>query len=196
MSLPAESPQSAGPTQEGAPAAARTGRRRRPSGEPPPLPRQLNRSGKYWLAVAALAVLFCGLLVPSGGLTLRLDEIEGPILASVGGLRAPPLTAFFRALDAAIGPLVLVVWWGSLLVMLIWRRWRHLFVWIGTMWLVSNLTAAANEVIQRPRPLTVEIVGHWQGFAMPSRPVAVLTATAVNVLYALVPAGRPARGAR
>ena len=195
MSLPAESPQSAGPTQEGAPAAARTGRRRRPSGEPPPLPRQLNRSGKYWLAVAALAVLFCGLLVPSGGLTLRLDEIEGPILSSVGGLRAPPLTAFFRALDAAIGPLVLVVWWGSLLVMLIWRRWRHLFVWIGTMWLVSNLTAAANEVIQRPRPLTVEIVGHWQGFAMPSRPVAVLTATAVNVLYALVPAGRArARG--
>ena len=63
------------------------------------------------------------------------------------------------------------------------------------MWLVSNLTAAANEVIQRPRPLTVEIVGHWQGFAMPSRPVAVLTATAVNVLYALVPAGRArARG--
>jgi tRNA A-37 threonylcarbamoyl transferase component Bud32 len=78
-------------------------------------------------------------------------------------------------------------------VMLIWRRWRHLFVWIGTMWLVSNLTQVANEVIQRPRPLTVEILGAWQGFAMPSRPVAVLTATAVNVLYALVPAGR-ARG--
>jgi tRNA A-37 threonylcarbamoyl transferase component Bud32 len=77
-----------------------------------------------------------------------------------------------------------------LIVMLIWRRWRHLFVWIGTIWLVSILTAAANEVIQRPRPLTVEILDHWQGFAMPSRPVAVLTATAVNVLYALVPAGR------
>jgi len=75
-------------------------------------------------------------------------------------------------------------------VMLIWRRWRHLFVWIGTMWLVSNLTDVANQLIQRPRPLTVEIVGSWQGFAMPSRPVAVLTATAVNVLYALVPAGQ------
>ena len=40
----------------------------------------------------------------------------------------------------------------------------------------------------RPRPLTVEIAGSWRGFAMPSRPVAVLAATAVNVLYALVPA--------
>jgi tRNA A-37 threonylcarbamoyl transferase component Bud32 len=187
MSVPAEATSSGDAVR---PPVARAGRRRRPSGEPPPLPRQLNRSGKFWLVVAALAVLFCALLVPSGGLTLRLDEIEGPVLSGLSGIRVDPLTAFFRGLDAAIGPFVLVVWWASLVVMLIWRRWRHLFVWIGTMWLVSNLTAAANEVIQRPRPLTVEVLGAWQGFSMPSRPVAVLTATAVNVLYALVPAGR------
>ena len=172
------------------PAAARARRRRRPSGEPPPLPRQLNKSGKFWLAVAGVAVLFCVLLIPSGGLTLRLDEIEGPVLSGLAAVRVDALSTFFRGLDAAIGPVVLGVWWGSLLVMLIWRRWRHLFVWIGTMWLVSNLTDLANQVIQRPRPLTVEMVGSWQGFAMPSRPVAVLAATAVNVLYALVPAGR------
>jgi len=172
------------------PAAARARRRRRPSGEPPPLPRQLNKSGKFWLAVAGVAVLFCVLLIPSGGLTLRLDEIEGPVLSGLATVRVNALSTFFRGLDAAIGPVVLGVWWGSLLVMLIWRRWRHLFVWIGTMWLVSNLTDVANQVIQRPRPLTVEMVGSWQGFAMPSRPVAVLAATAVNVLYALVPAGR------
>jgi tRNA A-37 threonylcarbamoyl transferase component Bud32 len=172
---------------------ARARRRRRPSVEPPPRPRQLNRSGKFWLLIAGVAILFCVLLVPSGGLTLRLDEIEGPVLSGLSGMRVDWLTTFFRGLDAAIGPVVLGVWWGSLVVMLIWRRWRHLFVWIGTMWLVSNLTQVANEVIQRPRPLTVEILGAWQGFAMPSRPVAVLTATAVNVLYALVPAGR-ARG--
>jgi len=175
------------------PAAGRTRRRRRPSGEPPPLPRQLNRSGKYWLAVAVVAVLFCALLVPAGGLTLRLDEVEGPVLSALSDIRVAPLTSFFRSVDAAISPVVLWVWWGSLLVMLIWRRWRHLFVWIGSMWLVSNLTLFANQVIQRPRPLTVEILGAWQGFAMPSRPVAVLAATAVNVLYALVPAGE-ARG--
>jgi tRNA A-37 threonylcarbamoyl transferase component Bud32 len=150
----------------------------------------LNRSGKFWLAIAGVAVLFCALLIPSGGLTLRLDEMEGPVLSGLSALRLDPLTRFFRGLDAAIGPVVLGVWWGSLLVMLIWRRWRHLFVWIVTIWLVSSLTDVANQVIQRPRPLTVDIVGSWHGFAMPSRPVAVLAATAVNVLYALVPAGR------
>ncbi len=190
MSVPAEGTSRADAVRLPVPPAARAGRRRRPSGEPPPLPRQLNKSGKFWLAVAGVAVLFCGLLIPSGGLTLRLDEIEGPVLSGLATLRVDALTTFFRGLDAAVGPVVLGVWWGSLLVMLIWRRWRHLFVWVGTMWLVSNLTDVADQVIQRPRPLTVEIVGSWQGFAMPSRPVAVLAATAVNVLYALVPAGR------
>jgi tRNA A-37 threonylcarbamoyl transferase component Bud32 len=190
MSVPAEGTSRVDPGRLPLPPAARARRRRRPSGEPPPLPRQLNKSGKFWLVVAGVAVLFCALLIPSGGLTLRLDEIEGPVLSGLATVRVDPLTTFFRGLDAAIGPVVLGVWWGSLLVMLIWRRWRHLFVWIGTMWLVGNLTDVANQVIQRPRPLTVDIVGSWQGFAMPSRPVAVLAATAVNVLYALVPAGR------
>jgi tRNA A-37 threonylcarbamoyl transferase component Bud32/membrane-associated phospholipid phosphatase len=190
MSVPAEGTSRADAGRLPVPAAARARRRRRPSGEPPPLPRQLNKSGKFWLTVASVAILFCVLLIPSGGLTLRLDEVEGPVLSGLSALRLDPLTTFFRGLDAAIGPVVLGVWWGSLLVLLIWRRWRHLFVWIGTMWLVSNLTDVANQVIQRPRPLTVDIAGSWQGFAMPSRPVAVLAATAVNVLYALVPAGR------
>jgi tRNA A-37 threonylcarbamoyl transferase component Bud32 len=75
-------------------------------------------------------------------------------------------------------------------VMLGRRRWRRLFVWIGTMFLVSTLTDLAAELILRPRPLGVQILTSWQGFSMPSRPVAVLTATLVNLLYALVPAGR------
>ncbi|HST64413.1 MAG TPA: RIO1 family regulatory kinase/ATPase [Mycobacteriales bacterium] len=190
MSVPVEATTSGDGVRLPFPPVARARRRRRPSGEPPPLPRQLNRSGKFWLAVAGLAILFCVLLVPAGGLTLRLDEIEKPVLTGLSGLRTGVATGFFRGVDAAIGPVVLGGWWASLLVMLFWRRWRHLFVWIATMWLVSNLSSTANEVIQRPRPLTVEILGAWQGFAMPSRPVAVLTATAVNVLYALLPAGR------
>jgi tRNA A-37 threonylcarbamoyl transferase component Bud32/membrane-associated phospholipid phosphatase len=190
MSVPVEASMPGDGVRLPVPPGARTRRRRRPSGEPPPLPRQLNRSGKFWLVVAAVAILFCLLLVPAGGLTLRLDEIEKPILTGLSGLRTRPLTGFFRGVDAAIGPVVLGAWWASLLVMLFWRRWRHLFVWIVTMLLVRNLSTLASGVIQRPRPLTVEILGSWQGFAMPSRPVAVLTATAVNILYALLPPGK------
>src|SRR6266566_3240200 len=169
---------------------SRTRRRRRPSGEAPPLPHQLNASGRHWLYLAAAVVVFLLVLALSGRVTERLDTVEARILSALAALRNQPTTAVFRAVNNVIGHVILLAWWASLLAMLVWRRWRHLFVWIGTMFLVSNLSAAAAQVIQRPRPLGVEIIGHWQGFAMPSRPVAVLAATAVNVLYAMVPAGR------
>jgi PAP2 superfamily len=60
---------------------------------------------------------------------------------------------------------------------------------VGTMFLVGVLGDLAAGLIMRPRPLGVEILTSWQGFSMPSRPVAVLAATLINVLYALVPAG-------
>jgi tRNA A-37 threonylcarbamoyl transferase component Bud32 len=45
-------------------------------------------------------------------------------------------------------------------------------------------------MIQRSRPLGVEILGEWTGYAMPSRPIAIFAAVLVNGLYSLVPAGR------
>ena len=77
--------------------------------------------------------------------------------------------------------------------MLIWRRWRHLFVWIGTHVAgrcprrPGRRTDPAAAAARRWRSST-----SWHGFAMPSRSVAVLAATLVNVLYALVPAGQAA----
>ena len=172
------------------PAPVRASRRRRPSGEPPPLPRQLNTSGRSWLALAGAVVVFLFVLGLSGGMTVLLDEAERPLLTGLAELRNGPTTAVFRVVNDAISPVILLTWWVSLAVMLIWRRWRHLFVWIGTMFLVSTLSELAAALIERPRPLGVDIIDSWQGFAMPSRPVAVLAATTVNVLYALVPAGR------
>ena len=165
-------------------------RRRRPSGEAPPLPRQLNRSGRFWLTLAGAVLAVLILIGVSGVTTVRLDTLEAVPLQLLERLRTAPMTGVFRAVNNAVSPVILLTWWASLLVMVIWRRWRHLFVYIGTMFLVSNLASLAIGLIQRPRPLGVEIIGHWQGFAMPSKPVAVLAATLVNVLYALVPHGR------
>jgi tRNA A-37 threonylcarbamoyl transferase component Bud32/membrane-associated phospholipid phosphatase len=165
-------------------------KRRRPSGEAPPLPHELNASGRHWLYLAAAVVVFLLVLALDRGMTYRLDAVEARVLSGLAAVRNGPTTAVSRAINNSISQVVLLAWWASLLAMLVWRRWRHLFVWIGTMFLVSNLSSVATEMIQRPRPLGVQITGHWQGLAMPSRPVAVLAATAVNVVYALLPAGR------
>jgi tRNA A-37 threonylcarbamoyl transferase component Bud32 len=168
----------------------RTRTRRRPSGEAPPLPRQLNRSGRYWLMLAGGLVVFLFVVGLSGVVTLRLDAFEAQLLSDLARLRNGPTTAVLRTVDRAVGPVILLSWWLSLAVMLFWRRWRHLFVWIGTMFLVGELCDLVAGAIQRPRPLGVEILTSWTGFSMPSRPVAVLAATLINVLYALVPAGK------
>ena len=188
MTLRETVPADAGRSRSAAP--ARASRRRRPSGEPPPLPRQLNTSGRFWLAMAGAVVVFLFVLGFRREMTVLLDAAERPLLSGLAELRNGPTTAVFRVVNDAVSPVIVLTWWVSLAVMLIWRRWRHLFVWVGTMFLVSSLSALAAALIERPRPLGVQIIDSWQGFAMPSRPVAVLAATAVNVLYALVPSGR------
>jgi hypothetical protein len=61
--------------------------------------------------------------------------------------------------------------------------------------LVVDGCEAIAEVIQRPRPVGIEILGPWKGYAMPSLPLAVLAVFLVNTLYAAVPAGLLAAGA-
>jgi tRNA A-37 threonylcarbamoyl transferase component Bud32/membrane-associated phospholipid phosphatase len=168
----------------------RTRPRRRPSGEAPPLPRQLSGSGRFWLMLAGGVLAFLLVVGLSGVVTLRLDAFEAQLLSELARLRNAPTTAVLRAIDRSIGVFVLLTWWLAVAIMLFWRRWRHLFVWIGTMFLVSNLGDLAAGLIMRPRPLGVEILTSWDGFSMPSRPVAVLAATLINVLYALIPSGK------
>jgi tRNA A-37 threonylcarbamoyl transferase component Bud32 len=83
------------------------------------------------------------------------------------------------------------LWLANLIVLVVWRRWRHLIVWIGVGLIVSNGAAAIAETLQRPRPLGIEILGAWKGFAMPSLPLAVLSAFLISTLYSNVPSGKP-----
>jgi tRNA A-37 threonylcarbamoyl transferase component Bud32 len=64
------------------------------------------------------------------------------------------------------------------------RRIRHLFVFVG------SLLAVRLATVDRPRPFGIDLRGSWEGWAMPSLPVAILAATLVGVLYTLVPVGR------
>ena len=166
--------------------------RRRPSGEAPPLPHQLNASGWGWLLVAAVIILYWLVVAVWPRAALWLVVLDHGVLTWLSEVRTPWLTTVMTvAGQPATSHVLLVTWWVALVILLVWRRWRHLFVWIGAVLAVTTVTEVAAGLIQRPRPVGVEILGDWEGFAMPSRPMAVLAAVGVNVLYALVPAGRP-----
>jgi tRNA A-37 threonylcarbamoyl transferase component Bud32/membrane-associated phospholipid phosphatase len=175
------------------PAGVVRSRRRRPSGEPPPLPRQLNASGKYWLALTAAVVLVLVLVLAARSLRLAVNITIADtwLLEQVARLRTPALTSLMRGVGWLGSVLALrLAWLVILAVLLATRRWRHLFVLIGTMLAVEVVGGATRDLLFRPRPLGLEILGPWQGFALPSAPVLVLAALLVNALYALVPQGR------
>jgi RIO1 family len=173
------------------PSAVPRGRRRRPSGEPPPLPRTLSASGKWWLVLAGAAIVFSVLVGTIERLSVGLGVIDSRMLDWLADVRSPALTRAMKVLGVlATGRGLQVIWLANLVVLVIWRRWRHLFVWVGTGLLVSAVADSVAQSIQRPRPLGVEILGQWKSFAMPSVPMAILAAFLVSTLYALVPAGR------
>jgi tRNA A-37 threonylcarbamoyl transferase component Bud32/membrane-associated phospholipid phosphatase len=169
----------------------RSRRRRRPSGEPPALPHALDVSGKLWLAAAVLAVALVVLVSAWSAASTLVTVVEHWVLDWITDIRSPGLTRAMRGLGTLAGPVALsIAWLATLGVLLVMRRWRHLFVWLGAILVVRTIAVVASLVVERPRPIGVEILGPWQGFAMPSQPIAALCAVLVGGLYALVPQGR------
>jgi tRNA A-37 threonylcarbamoyl transferase component Bud32/membrane-associated phospholipid phosphatase len=180
------------PVPVSAPGVAPRRPRRRPSGEAPPLPRQLNLSGWVWLAIAGCIVVYWIVVGLFPRVALWPVVADHRALELLSSLRTPWLTTVMRTAGiVATAQALTVIWWIALAILLVWRRWRHLFVWLGALLVVSTFTTVAGGLIQRPRPVGIEILGHWEGYAMPSRPMAVLSAVGVCALYALVPSGRP-----
>ena len=173
--------------------ATRVRRRRRPSGEPPPLPRQLHASGKGWLLLIGVAVVAGVLIGNVQQAAVAADVVDHGVLSALEGIRTPWLTRAARAAGVLSHPAplgMLAVWWATLVVLVIWRRWRHLLVCAVALFVVTLASTVASDALHRPRPLGVEILGPWTESALPSVPMAFLTAILVTSLYTLVPAGR------
>ena len=82
----------------------------------------------------------------------------------------------------ATGPglwLLIVVRWGTVVALIVWKRWRHLAVFVGSVALVS---VAVQRVVH-----TAEIAGVSRG---PAFAAASLAVTFAGVVYGPVPAGR------
>jgi membrane-associated phospholipid phosphatase len=178
-----------GPTAPGALDVRRSGRRRRPTGQSPPLPRGIQPTGVWWAAAAVvlvtLAKIAFGPARRSLGVAVTVwdDSLAGWAASArsdrpCGGDRS---LYRFRRRDR-------VLRWGILLALLVLRRFRHLVVFVSSF--LAVLLAVRLATVDRPRPFGVDLRGSWAGWAMPSRPVAIFAATLVGVLYTLVPVGR------
>ncbi|MDQ4133815.1 MAG: phosphatase PAP2 family protein, partial [Actinomycetota bacterium] len=176
---------------------ARASRRyRRPSGEPPPLPRDLRPSGLLWAALGgAVVVLWIGLFLTGRG--PRADLIDQPILQAFESIRTGWLTRIMRWIQKlGSDTTVVVLAWTGILVALVFRRYRHAAVFLGCIILTTWITTTMSLVFTRPRPEGIAILGSWHGFSHPSRPVSGLALCLVGLTYMLVPQGkwRVARG--
>ncbi len=170
---------------------SRSGRRRRPSGEAPPLPRTLNTAGRYWLVATGLVLLLWGAALGNSRTSHYILAFDQTLLGWVARVRTPALTDVMQGLHALGSQWTIrVLFWSTVLVLLAVRRLRHLLVFLGATLLVTAASTFMAYVLLRPRPLGIEILGDWAMFADPSRPVAVFTAILVGMLYALVPQGR------
>jgi tRNA A-37 threonylcarbamoyl transferase component Bud32 len=170
----------------------RTGRRRRPSGEAPPLPRPINASGRFYLTMTAFVVVLWALEMAVEPVFVAITRADVAVLEAIADLRTEGTTSAMQAVHH-LGDewVVRVLRWGTVLSLLLFRRFRHLVVFLFVTLLVSAVVSVVAVAIGRMRPLGVEVLGDWSGYAHPSQPVAALGLTLIGVLYTLVPAGRP-----
>jgi tRNA A-37 threonylcarbamoyl transferase component Bud32 len=195
MEVPADRsrPTSALPTHPSLREAARSPRRRRPTGAAPPLPYRLQTSGVGWL-VAALVLVGLTLAIFARGLrgpAVTATVIDDAVVGWLAGLYDPGLVAPLRGVARISSwPVLYTTYYGLLLALLVLRRWRHLLVWVVAVLLGGNLIDALAMITRRPRPFGVDLQASWGGWALPSVQVAFLTASLMGVLYTLVPEGR------
>ncbi len=174
---------------------AESGRRRRPSGEPEPLPRQpFAGSGKFWIAMAVLVLAVVMLLLSSttfflgsGTFWNNIDEdLMGPLIDARAGWLTD-IAKFFDALRSEW--LITGLRVGTILALVVVKRWRHLMVFVAVMLITEPaMTGLANR-LSRPLPDGIEVLTDWSGFSFPSVPLTVLTVTLLSMAYALAVPG-------
>ena len=74
---------------------------------------------------------------------------------------------------------------------MIFRRWRHLLVFMGSVLFLDIAGNLIYHALSSPRPYGVPIITSWAGYAGGSPPVAVLTIILMGAVYCLVVPGRP-----
>jgi hypothetical protein len=128
------------------PVAIRRGRRqRRPTGAPPPLPRRITPSTTAWLLVAA--VVGTGtFLISERTPWLRIgDHASTWVLRQLAAVRTPWLTDLANWINDTVltwHPVIVV---ALVLLVVVFRRWRHLAVLTACVFVLEFATGAIAD---------------------------------------------------
>src|SRR6266516_3586682 len=174
------------------PAVRRTRRQRRPTGAPPPLPHPVALTTTVWLVL--VAVVLAGAFVASQHTPwLRIDDrVSTWVLRPLAGMRTPWLTDVANTIKVAGTSWGVTVLGLSVVAVTITKqRWRHLLVFMGSLFFLELVGTLIYEALSRPRPYDVPIIASWAGYSGGSPPVAVLTIILMGIVYCLAIPGRP-----
>jgi tRNA A-37 threonylcarbamoyl transferase component Bud32 len=173
------------------PAAGKARRQRRPTGAPPPLPHRITITTTAWLILGALVL--AGAFVASQHTPwLRIEDRASMwVLRQLAAIRTPWLTDVAQAINVAgTGWMLTLLGLSVVALLMIFRRWRHLLVFIGSVFFLEQAGTLIYDALSRPRPYGVRIITGWAGYASASPPVAVLTIFLIGVVYCLAVPGR------
>jgi hypothetical protein len=160
--------------------------RRRPSGKPPPLPREDRWTRWIWV-LAAVLLLGAGLsvLIATTDVVETADQAvlswfaEGRTSALTDAAKLVALLNTFAA--------VMTLRLATVVVLVVYRRFRHLMVFLATLvatdWLVVRLA------VELPRP-TVPVLVDAEPYAFPSKAISTLAITMFAMSFVLVARGR------
>jgi tRNA A-37 threonylcarbamoyl transferase component Bud32 len=173
-------------------AVRRTPRRRRPTGAPPPLPHPVSVTTRAWLVL--VVVVLAGVIVISlQAPSLRLDDhANTAVLRLFARARTPWLTGVAGGISAAgTGWAATVIGLSAVVLTVVFRRWRHLLVFLCSLFLLELAIQFIVEGMTRPRPYGVLIIAGWAGYSAPALSVTILTFLLMSIAYCLVVPGRP-----
>jgi len=165
------------------------GRRRRPTGEKAALPRELRVAGRIWLVAGLVMVAIWISLFAVPASTNWWTRVDTEILRWFVDLRTSAMTSAARAVHVLGSEwFVRVLRIGTLVALIIVRRWRHVFAVLIAILIVTITVGGVRELVGRIRP-GVPIIGLWEGPSHPSAPVAALGVTLGVMAFSLVPHG-------
>jgi hypothetical protein len=158
-------------------------RRRRPSGEPPPLPRSTSLRG----VIAALIATALAGGVLAAAYAKGVPPIDTTLLDAAAELRGgaiqtiSEMLAWFAAPEGTMAlRLALVV------VLVVVARWRHLVLALVAFSVMDLFVRQLTVDLPAPAVGSVQPV---DGYAFPAHPLAGLAITLGAMVYALAPAG-------